>query len=1372
MNINLKLGLFPLGIKTKKTVLLGLFFLITLIGKAQGIIVDDQSYSAESLAELLMSNGCMELSNISYSSSSSVAYFEDNGSDFPLEEGVMIRTGQAKYSEGVYTGDNLSSTLNNDSDPFLEEINNADGQPTDIMDVAYIEFDFIPLSNNLQFNFLFASNEYGEWQCLSSDVFAFLITNLDTEETENIALVPGTSTPVSVKNIRDNAVNPDCSPQNEEYFDVYNEDNPGASSVNMKGYTQVMTASSSMIPGDSYRVRLVIGDANDADFDSAVFMEAGSFDASINLGADQTICSGEETVLTTGLSGEDYIHTWKKDGVTLPETGSSLTVTEPGIYEVIVTKEGTNCDLTDEVVIQDLEVEQPEDLSVCDSGEEALLYNLTHNNAAALGLDTSTYEVVFYASQQDAENDTSIPNDQWDSYSSTPGTSIYLKIHNTDTDDYCTTIYSFELTVNPAIVDDPPQTIELCYNESGYVVDLTQVEGEILENQPYPDLGFEYYSQDPMNGGEALGDPEQFELSAGFGSTTMWVRVSEPDDESCYIYIEFEIIEHPQVPVGGLEDVIECEYYELPEIEDGEYYTEPYGEGTHLYPGDIIDEEGTYYIYNGDTGTGCSSQNSFEVTFLMEYDDPEGTFCGDYTIPTPPDGEFYTEPGGPEGEGELIPAGTIINTTTTVYYYAEVDGEFCRDDAMEIIIHEIPDIDHPDDVIICDSYTLPALGGGDYYTAPDGGGEQLSAGDEITSSQQLYVYADDGTCSNESSFNIYIITEYDDVEACGEYVIPEVETGGFYTEAQGQGQALSEGTVLTESQEVYYYVQTTEGENCTEEMSFYITIYAIPEVDSLEDVMICDGDEFVLPELEFGSYFTESGREGEELMPGDILTTSQEIFINNEENNCQNETSFELEVFDAPEVSLLTDVYTCDPYEVPNPTHGEIYTEPGGQGEHVLPGTIITDTQTFYIYNELEEEPYCSAEESFTVTVNYTAVGSFDDVEACDYYVLPELTRGDYFTETNGEGDQLEPGDTISESQTLFVFARKGDRFVCKDEDSFEITISETPELPEFEDIVVCQEYELPPLDDEEFEEYDIDYYLQPGGETPIAPDDYLFGPGEYTIYVHASSPDNSDCYDEKSFNLIVSPFEEIDIEDAVICVDSETGEALNSVLLESGVNPDIYTIEWYAGEELLHTGPDYVAEEGGDYTIIATKIGEDNGYDCDYEPYTVQVREASQPIIEAHVTADFSDVATITVEIVSGPGYFVYSLDGAPYQGENVFHDVESGSHTVYVKDIEADCGVAAVEVEVVKFPKFFTPNADGIHDTWNIKDLESHPDAVVYIFDRYGKLLKIIQPAGEGWDGNFHGKPMPSNDYWFKVEYKVDGETRAFKSHFTLKR
>ena len=88
-----------------------------------------------------------------------------------------------------------------------------------------------------------------------------------------------------------------------------------------------------------------------------------------------------------------------------------------------------------------------------------------------------------------------------------------------------------------------------------------------------------------------------------------------------------------------------------------------------------------------------------------------------------------------------------------------------------------------------------------------------------------------------------------------------------------------------------------------------------------------------------------------------------------------------------------------------------------------------------------------------------------------------------------------------------------------------------------------------------------------------------------------------------------------------------------------------------------------------------------------------------------------------------------------------------------------------------VFGFPQFFSPNNDGYHDSWKpikIADPEYQIKSI-YIFDRYGKLLKQLDPNGNGWDGTFNNKDMPGDDYWFNV---ILENGREFKGHFSLKR
>ncbi|WP_456376739.1 T9SS type B sorting domain-containing protein, partial [Lutibacter sp.] len=89
------------------------------------------------------------------------------------------------------------------------------------------------------------------------------------------------------------------------------------------------------------------------------------------------------------------------------------------------------------------------------------------------------------------------------------------------------------------------------------------------------------------------------------------------------------------------------------------------------------------------------------------------------------------------------------------------------------------------------------------------------------------------------------------------------------------------------------------------------------------------------------------------------------------------------------------------------------------------------------------------------------------------------------------------------------------------------------------------------------------------------------------------------------------------------------------------------------------------------------------------------------------------------------------------------------------------------------IGFPKFFTPNNDGYNDTWKVLGVNQnfYTTSLIYIFDRFGKVVAQINLKDEGWDGLFNGEHLPATDYWFTVEL-IDnkGNTRTRKGHFSL--
>ncbi len=153
-------------------------------------------------------------------------------------------------------------------------------------------------------------------------------------------------------------------------------------------------------------------------------------------------------------------------------------------------------------------------------------------------------------------------------------------------------------------------------------------------------------------------------------------------------------------------------------------------------------------------------------------------------------------------------------------------------------------------------------------------------------------------------------------------------------------------------------------------------------------------------------------------------------------------------------------------------------------------------------------------------------------------------------------------------------------------------------------------------------------------------------------------------------------------------------------------------------------------------------------------------------------VTDAFAKNQVVTITATAA-GNYLYQLDSGPFQTSPVFENVASGMHSITVEDVNS-CSAPITEndILVIGYPKYFTPNGDTYNDTWNIFDLKDQLASNIYIFDRYGKLLKNISPKGLGWDGTYIGQPMPAADYWFTVEYEEQGVIKKFKSHFSLKR
>lgn len=285
-----------------------------------------------------------------------------------------------------------------------------------------------------------------------------------------------------------------------------------------------------------------------------------------------------------------------------------------------------------------------------------------------------------------------------------------------------------------------------------------------------------------------------------------------------------------------------------------------------------------------------------------------------------------------------------------------------------------------------------------------------------------------------------------------------------------------------------------------------------------------------------------------------------------------------------------------------------------------------------------------------------------------------------------------------------------------------------------------------------------------------------------YTL-VSVAANDNPPCpkllTGEAVVTVLEIPDPELD-QDGYICLDPVSGQTMtgSSYELNTGLSTaDGYTFVWYLDnvEILGATEGTYDAVAAGNYEVTIT----DTATGCT-DSATAPIVTSTPPLtITAQVdTLFFADNASITVTATPA-GDYEYRLDDGPWQTDNVFTGVRTiltinntGDHTVYVRDAKA-CDELSYDVKVIDYPKYFTPNGDGYHDTWNIPTLSNQPGATIFIFDRYGKLLKEISTTNPtGWDGTYNGQPMTADDYWFVVKYAEQGINKEFRAHFAIKR
>lgn len=297
----------------------------------------------------------------------------------------------------------------------------------------------------------------------------------------------------------------------------------------------------------------------------------------------------------------------------------------------------------------------------------------------------------------------------------------------------------------------------------------------------------------------------------------------------------------------------------------------------------------------------------------------------------------------------------------------------------------------------------------------------------------------------------------------------------------------------------------------------------------------------------------------------------------------------------------------------------------------------------------------------------------------------------------------------------------------------------------------------------------EVHYFAENGTELP-SPLPNPFLTTNQTITVRVVNPLNNVCYATTVFDFIVNPLPEFTIDTPQIVCSSDPTFTVVLDPIEANTW-EAFDYEWvYEDGTVLSNDPTLTVSTPGTYAITLTKT---DGTGCSRTREIFVNASESPKITQNDITViDNSSSNSITISTSNlGQGDYEFALDDTSlYQDSPYFDNVKSGIHTLYVRD-KKGCGTTSMEISVIGYPKFFTPNGDGINDYWHINGVNNvfQSNSNILIFDRYGKLLKQLATTSNGWDGTFNGSMMPTDDYWFSVLLE-DG--REFKGHFALKR
>jgi len=227
-------------------------------------------------------------------------------------------------------------------------------------------------------------------------------------------------------------------------------------------------------------------------------------------------------------------------------------------------------------------------------------------------------------------------------------------------------------------------------------------------------------------------------------------------------------------------------------------------------------------------------------------------------------------------------------------------------------------------------------------------------------------------------------------------------------------------------------------------------------------------------------------------------------------------------------------------------------------------------------------------------------------------------------------------------------------------------------------------------------------------------------------------------CYQFVKLSLTLNPKPKINLPTEVEFCDETLG-----IRLDAGASPDPlnpYTYTWSSGE----TSQIIKANQEQTYTATVT-----NKFGCKNSAIVIVKKAKLAEIQNILIT---NNTATI---IMSFAGDYLYSLDQIAWQPASTFENLNNGNYTVFVKT-NLGCDLGSKSFTIFSLSNIFTPNNDGLNDTWKISGIENYPNSEIKIVDKNGRMVVNTTTKGESyeWNGESNGRKLPTDSYWYQIK------------------